>query len=51
MNLKITQELDERERLNAIKFEKSGALPAKRTFKFDPTKVSPVANVKEVKGK
>lgn len=38
-NIKITQELEERSRLDEFQFQKAGKGPIVKTYKFDPTKV------------
>lgn len=36
--MKITRELESRERIDAIQFDRAGKGPLVKTFKFDPTK-------------
>ncbi|XP_013106824.1 mitochondrial inner membrane protein OXA1L [Stomoxys calcitrans] len=40
-NMKITKELEERSRLDEIRFAKAGRGPLVKTFKYDPTKPRP----------
>lgn len=42
-NMKITKELEERQRLDEIRFAKAGKGPLVKTFKYDPTKPQPSA--------
>jgi hypothetical protein len=37
-NMKITRELDERARIDEIRFQKAGRSPLVKTYKYDPTK-------------
>lgn len=49
-NMKVTKELEERERYDEMRFKKAGVGPVVRTFKHDPTKrkiISVKAKVKE----
>lgn len=36
--MKITKELEDRRRLDQIRFQKSGKGPIVKTYKYDPTK-------------
>jgi YidC/Oxa1 family membrane protein insertase len=36
--MKITRELDERARIDEIRFQKAGRSPLVKTYKYDPTK-------------
>lgn len=40
-NMKITRELNDRQHVDTINFQKAGRAPIQRTFKYDPTKVKP----------
>ncbi|XP_054733254.1 mitochondrial inner membrane protein OXA1L [Anastrepha obliqua] len=40
-NMKITKEIEERQRLDEIRFAKAGKGPLVKTFKYDPTKQRP----------
>lgn len=40
--MKITRELQERERLNEIRFSRAGKGPLVKTYKYDPTKASAI---------
>ncbi|CAH1122923.1 unnamed protein product [Ceutorhynchus assimilis] len=40
-NLKLTRELDERQRLDEMQFKRAGKGPLQKTFKYDPTKLPP----------
>lgn len=40
--MKITRELQERERLDEIRFSKAGRGPLVKTYKHDPTKASTI---------
>ncbi|XP_067645962.1 mitochondrial inner membrane protein OXA1L isoform X2 [Eurosta solidaginis] len=42
-NMKITKELEDRQRLDEIRFAKAGKGPLIKTFKYDPTKPRPTA--------
>ncbi|KAL0280366.1 UNVERIFIED_CONTAM: hypothetical protein PYX00_001678 [Menopon gallinae] len=42
---KLMTEIKDRERMNAIKFHKAGTAPIKRTFKFNPNKISSDSDV------
>ncbi|KAH8380198.1 hypothetical protein KR009_009443 [Drosophila setifemur] len=44
-NMKITKEIEERQRLDEIRFAKAGKGPLVKTFKFDPTKTAKPLNV------
>lgn len=44
-NMKISRELAERERIDAIQFQRAGAGPLVKTYKFDPTKVQKMPTV------
>lgn len=37
-NMKITKEIEERQRLDEIRFSKAGKGPLVKTYKYDPTK-------------
>ncbi|CAH1954148.1 unnamed protein product [Acanthoscelides obtectus] len=39
-NIKITKELEDRRRLDAIQFSRAGKGPIQKTYKYDPTKVN-----------
>jgi hypothetical protein len=39
-NMKITKELEDRQRFDEIQFQKSGRGPVPKTYKFDPTRQS-----------
>ncbi len=43
--MKITRELAERERIDAIQFQRAGSGPLVKTYKFDPTKVQKMPTV------
>lgn len=43
--MKITREVAERERIDAIQFQRAGAGPLVKTYKFDPTKVQKMPTV------
>lgn len=36
--MKITKELEERQRIDEIRFQKAGTGPLIKTYKYDPTK-------------
>jgi len=38
--MKISKEIEERQRLDEIRFAKAGKGPLVKTYKFDPTKVA-----------
>jgi len=38
--MKISKEIEERQRLDEIRFAKAGKGPLVKTYKFDPTKAS-----------
>lgn len=40
-NMKITKELEERTRIDEIRFQKAGTGPLVKTYKYDPTKSRP----------
>ncbi|KAH8305061.1 hypothetical protein KR059_004054 [Drosophila kikkawai] len=42
-NMKITKEIEERQRLDEIRFAKAGKGPLVKTFKYDPTKITKTA--------
>ncbi|XP_033335073.2 OXA1L mitochondrial inner membrane protein [Megalopta genalis] len=42
-NWKITKKVEDRERADAVQFNKAGKGPLKKTFKYDPTKNPPTA--------
>ncbi|XP_034656022.1 mitochondrial inner membrane protein OXA1L [Drosophila subobscura] len=44
-NMKITKEIEERQRLDEIRFAKAGKGPLVKTFKHDPTKAKPLPTV------
>lgn len=44
-NMKITKELQERQRIDEIRFQKAGTGPLIKTYKYDPTKPRPNASV------
>lgn len=46
-NMKITRELAERQRVDAIQFQRAGTGPLVKTYKFDPTKVQKTPTVLE----
>ncbi|XP_075160855.1 OXA1L mitochondrial inner membrane protein isoform X2 [Haematobia irritans] len=48
-NMKITKELEERSRLDEIRFAKAGRGPLVKTFKYDPTKPRPTGSSIEAK--
>lgn len=37
-NMKISKELEERQRIDEIRFQKAGKAPLVKTYKYDPTK-------------
>ncbi|EDW05095.1 GH23226 [Drosophila grimshawi] len=43
-NMKISKEIEERQRLDEIRFAKAGKGPLVKTFKYDPTKPQTAAN-------
>ncbi|XP_030385243.1 mitochondrial inner membrane protein OXA1L [Scaptodrosophila lebanonensis] len=46
-NMKITKEIEERQRLDEIRFAKAGKGPLVKTFKHDPTKPQVTASLKD----
>lgn len=40
-NMKISKELEERQRIDEIRFQKAGKTPLVKTYKYDPTKARP----------
>lgn len=44
-NMKLSRELAERERVDAIQFQRAGTGPLVKTYKFDPTKVQKMPTV------
>jgi len=44
-NMKITNELQERQRMDEIRFQRAGKGPLVKTYKFDPTKQKPSGTV------
>lgn len=40
-NMKISKELEERQRIDEIRFQKAGKAPLVKTYKYDPTKARP----------
>ncbi|XP_061392027.1 mitochondrial inner membrane protein OXA1L-like [Musca vetustissima] len=44
-NMKITKELEERSRLDEIRFAKAGRGPLVKTYKYDPTKPRPATSI------
>lgn len=48
-NMKITNELNERQRLDEIRFQRAGKGPLVKTFKYDPTKQRPQAAAVQAK--
>jgi YidC/Oxa1 family membrane protein insertase len=49
--MKITRELDERARVDEIRFQKAGRSPLVKTYKYDPTKPRPAAPANSVQAK
>lgn len=47
--MKITKELEERQRLDEIRFARAGRGPLVKTYKYDPTKAQPAASVQAKK--
>lgn len=47
--MKISKELEERQRLDEIRFAKAGKGPLVKTYKYDPTKVRPSASAIQAK--
>lgn len=43
--MKITKELEERSRLDEIRFAKAGRGPLVKTYKYDPTKPRPATSI------
>lgn len=43
--MKISKELEERQRIDEIRFQKAGKAPLVKTYKYDPTKARPQATV------
>lgn len=41
--MKISKELEERQRIDEIRFQKAGKAPLVKTYKYDPTKARPAA--------
>lgn len=39
--MKISKELEERQRIDEIRFQKAGKAPLVKTYKYDPTKARP----------
>lgn len=48
-NMKITRELEERQRVDEMRFAKAGKGPLVKTYKYDPTKSSPPNTVQAKK--
>jgi len=40
--MKITKELEDRNRIDEIRFQKAGKGPLIKTYKYDPTKAKPI---------
>lgn len=47
--MKITRELEERQRVDEMRFAKAGKGPLVKTYKYDPTKSSPPNTVQAKK--
>lgn len=47
--MKITRELEERQRVDEIRFAKAGKGPLIKTYKYDPTKPRPMSAVEAKK--
>lgn len=41
--MKISKELEERQRIDEIRFQKAGKAPLVKTYKYDPTKARPTS--------
>ncbi|KAK9499594.1 hypothetical protein O3M35_002610 [Rhynocoris fuscipes] len=50
-NLKITRELEERQRIDEINFMNAGRGAVKKTFKFDPTQKKPTDSITTIQAK
>ncbi|CAH0547405.1 unnamed protein product [Brassicogethes aeneus] len=50
-NMKISRELEERRRLDEIKFQRAGKGPIVKTYKYDPTKQSSPSNITAMNAK
>lgn len=48
-NMKITNELNERQRMDEIRFQRAGKGPLVKTYKYDPTKARPEAAIQAKK--
>lgn len=48
-NMKITQELEARKRVDEIMFQKAAKGAVQKTYRYDPTKVSKVAGIEAKK--
>lgn len=46
-NMKISKELEERQRIDEIRFQKAGKAPLVKTYKYDPTKSSATIQAKK----
>lgn len=49
--MKITRELEDRQKLDQIRFQKAGKGPIVKTFKYDPTKHTEPVNSTPVNAK
>lgn len=49
--MKITREIEERQRLDEIRFAKAGKGPLIKTFKYDPTQARAESSASAVKSK
>jgi YidC/Oxa1 family membrane protein insertase len=43
--MKITKELEERQRLDELQFQRAGKGPIQKTYKYDPTQPRKVSNI------
>lgn len=50
-NMKITKELEERQRVDEIRFQKAGKTPLVKTYKYDPTKAAKPSPLSAVEAK
>jgi YidC/Oxa1 family membrane protein insertase len=43
-NMKITKEMEERQRLDELQFQRAGRGPVQKTYKYDPTQPRKVSS-------
>lgn len=47
--MKISKELEERHRVDEIRFQRAGKAPLVKTYKYDPTKPRPAVTIQAKK--